>query len=584
MSLEINNKPSFKEYSKNNWAAFDLENSNKNEKLTTQQMADQFFGGKPLIKSEGYEVYTDETDPIKEQQIEEILVYKYYKGIFGDITVKLFASKDGVFLLERFRQIQEPTDKTIILFMEIDDKYNLYTIARMKVSKDLTDPKKVPFAEVLNFVRDHNITISPKEMRSLLEKKVLANKKSFLNWLMKIIKSPISDIFDFFTNEIFEQGANYFTSIAKGIENLKIDESGWNPKTEKGEYNPKLIPQSVWETIKPFYEHKNGTPNENVLNSQKVVSGIFDNLFELVEGTRKNFKSMITGMESYLPKSIYNVLNVEINGFFNKIVNVKKSLKSSLPSLQAIIYKNFTTANALVCGIYNSLIDVIAGIFSLIGFFFKAKAEWDKIKKEASDDFMLFIEYFLEIIEGIIESIRNFDISDFIVNTVVFEVQAAYKLYQWLTKSSVEVSLEQVFYYLGYIIGMIIDIVLETFLTGGVADVVKLFEGVASFMKNPLQNLSKTVAAAVKTASDTFSMGIEFIRFIIKKLKEGSKALFKQLSKWIDDIFNLGGKVKNFVKEIYDDFFSPKVREYLEKIGLHPTKIENGIFSMCPIS
>ncbi|MDQ0592024.1 hypothetical protein QFZ37_000393 [Chryseobacterium ginsenosidimutans] len=585
MSLEINNKLSFKEYSKSNWEAFGIEKSNKDEKLTTQQMADQFFGGKPLIKSENYEVYTDKTDPIKEQQIEEVLVYKYYKGIFGDITVKLFASKDGVFLLERYRQLQDPTDKTIVLFMEIDDKYNLHTVMRMKVSKDLTDTQKVPFAKILDFVREHSITISPKEMRNLIEKKVLANKKSFLNWLMKIIKSPVSEIFDFFEDKAFDAAAKYFDDIATGIESLKIEETGWNPKTEKGEYNPALIPESVWQTMKPFYEHKtNDDTNKNVQNYKKVISDIFDNLFGLVENTRKNFTSIIAGMEAYLPKSIYNMLSQEINKFFNKVVNIKNSLRKKLPSLEAIIYRNFTSANALVCGIYNSLIDIIASIFSLIGFFFKAKVEWDNVTKELSKDPYIYVEYFLEIVEGIIESVRTFDIIDFFVDSIVFQAQAAQKLYQWLTKSAVGVTLEQVFYYLGYIIGMIIDIVLETLLTGGVADVVKLFEGVTSFMKNPLQNLSKSIARILKTAGDAFAMGIEFIRYIIKKLKEGSKALFEQLSKWIDDIFSLGGKVKNFVKDIYDDFFSPKVREYLEKIGLHPTKYEDGVFNMCPIS
>lgn len=584
MSLNINNKPSFKEYSKNNWESFGVEKSNTDEKLTAQQMADQFFGGKPLVKSEGYELYTDETEPIKEQQIEEVFVYHSFKKIFGDITVKLFASKDGLFLLERYRQLEEPTDKTIVLFMEIDDRYNLHTVMRMKVAKDLDDPKKVPLAGILNFVKEHNVTISPKEMKNLLEKKVLANKQSLFNWLIRIIKSPISEAFNFFTDKIFEKGAEYFESIADGIHSLRIDETGWNPKTEKGEYNPTLIPEYLWQNLKNFYEHSTGeNPTPNLLNSKKIVSDIFDNLFELIDGTRKNFTKIIAEMEPFLPKSVYTIISKEIHHFFNKIMSVKTELKKSIPSLESIIYRSYTSANALVCGIYNSIIDIIAGIFSIIGFLFKAKVKVSELKNEVTNNPFLYAEYFLEIVEGIVESLRKFDIIDFLVNCFIFQAQAAYKLYL-LLKKSLEITLEQILYYLGYIIGIIIDIVIETLLTGGVADVAKLFEGVASFMKNPLENLSKSVSGVVKVAGDVFEMGIQLIRFIIKKLNEGSKAVFEQLSKWIDDIFGLGKKVKNFVKDIYEEFFSPKVREYLEKIGLHPTKYEDGVFSMCPIS
>ncbi|WP_146944554.1 hypothetical protein [Chryseobacterium hagamense] len=585
-----NERPSFNAISKAKWKELGISRP-KNEfafkQYSTQEMIDQFFGGKPFIKSGNYEVYTDETDPLKETLLEEVAVYQNFTGVFGDIKVKLFASKDGIFLLERFQEITEPEDKTIVLFLEIKDKesFNINTVMHMRAGQDLTDPSKVPFADILNFVRKHNVTISSDDMKELLEKGVIANKKTFWIWLLKIVKAPITDVFDFFgdkfTKFLYDGAANFFgETVVKAIESIKVEESGWNPNFQKGEFNPALIPQALWNELKPFYEHKaSKSPAKNYDDGQKVVSKAINGLFDLLDDKKKPILRIVAAAQSYLPKSIYKLISNELITFFDKVDDLKKLLKESVPSLQTTIYRSFTSANAYLCGIYNSLIDVVAGIFSIIGFFFRAKTTFEEI----SNNKMLYAEYFLEIVEGIVEGIRKFDVVDFFFQCFTFQAKMAYKLYQWVSNNAVEITMEEIFYYYGYIVGLIIDIVVETLLTGGVADVVKLFEGVADFMKNPLRNLVESIGKVVKTAGDAIVIGLEFIRFIIKKLKEGSKALFEELSRWMEDIFSLGEKVKNFVKDIYEEFFSPKVREYLEKLGLHPTKLEKGVFSLCPI-
>ncbi|PTT78080.1 MULTISPECIES: hypothetical protein [unclassified Chryseobacterium] len=586
-----NERPSFDTISKAKWKELGISQPNNGfafKQYSTQEMADQFFGGKPVIKSGNYEVYTDETDPIKEEVLEEVVVYQSFTEIFGDIKVKLFVSKDGIFLLERFQELTEPEGKTIVLFLEVDDDYNLHTVMHIRAGQDLTDPSKVPFADILNFVRKHSVTISPTDMKELLEKGVIANKKTFWTWLLKIVKAPITDVFDFFgdkfTEMLYDGAANFFgETVTKAIESIKVEETGWNPNPKKGEFNPVLIPQAMWNEMKPFYEHKASTsPPKNYDDGQKVVSKAINGLFDLLDDKKKPILRIVAGAKPYLPKSIYNVVSSELIAFFDKVDDLKKLLKDSIPRLQTIIYRSFTSANAYLCGIYNSLVDVVAGIFSIIGFFFRAKGLVEKIKSDP----MLYAEYFLEIVEGVVEGIRKFDVVDFLFQSITFQAKLAYKLYLWIKEksSNIDFTIEEVFYYFGYIVGLIIDIVVETLLTGGVADVVKLVEGVADFMKNPLRNLVESIGKVVKTTGDVMVMGLEFIRFIIKKLKEGSKALFEQLGRWMEDIFSLGEKVKNFVKDIYEEFFSPKMREYLEKLGLQPTKLEKGVFSMCPIS
>ena len=76
---------------------------------------------------------------------------------------------------------------------------------------------------------------------------------------------------------------------------------------------------------------------------------------------------------------------------------------------------------------------------------------------------------------------------------------------------------------------------------------------------------------------------IDFVSEIFIKLKKGAKALFDELKIWIEEIFNVGKKLRDLLKEAYEDFFGQKSRDFFEKIGLRPTKYENGVFNMCPI-
>ncbi|WP_336733135.1 hypothetical protein [Chryseobacterium sp. VD8] len=507
-------------------------------------MADTYFGGKPVIKSGNYEVYTDETDPIKETVIEEVIIYKSFDAVFGDIKIKLFASKDGVFLLQRYREMTEPDDKTIILFLEIDDGYNLHTVMRIRAGKDITDSKKLPFANILNLTREHSINVSPDDLKKLLEKGAIANKKTFWTWLLKIIKAPISDVYSFFSSKLYNGAADFFeNTIAKNIQSIKVSENGWNPNPKEGEFSPALIPEKIWQIMKPYYEHKaTDDPNLNFLGGEKTVNSVFNSFFEMLDSHKDKVTTILKSMKPYLPASIYKMFLDTARNFLGGISDLKKMLRESIPRLQSIIYKSFTIANAMLCGIYNSLVDIIAGIFSIIGFIFRFLA----IQEEFKDDPSLMADFFLEYMEGVFEGVMKFDAVDFFFEMISFQAKTALNLYRWITEKAPDITLEQVFYYYGYIVGIIIDIVVETLLTGGVAAVAKLFEGVAAFMRNPMEKLAQGIAKSVKFGKDLLAAVLEFMRMIVKKFKEGSKALFEELKLWMDEIFGVGKKVEDF--------------------------------------
>jgi hypothetical protein len=251
----------------------------------------------------------------------------------------------------------------------------------------------------------------------------------------------------------------------------------------------------------------------------------------------------------FFPELLFKKIRQSVNKFFAQFDKIEKYLKNPTTGIQAIIYKGFHTANALLCGIYNSFIDIIAGLFSIIGFLFEGVAAMADFGANKAD----YGEMFLELMENMLEGILSFDYGDFLIRWIVFEVKTVIKMTDWVLENVTGASLESIAYYFGYIVGLIIDIIVETLLTGGTAAVAKLLESASAFIKNPLAKIEAGINKIVGATKKLLDKLIDFITFISARLKKGSEAIFTDLNKFIDEVFGFG-------EEVADNVLTPAER------------------------
>jgi predicted double-glycine peptidase len=520
------------------------------QQKTSRQIANTYYGGKTVVEGNGFQIYSE--DPVFGGNIDEVVVYKSrFRQTIAGIDVVLFASKNGAFLLQRYMEAL-PNSNELILFLEIDDRYNHNTVMRAVAGAGLTNKKDMPFADILSFTRKHEVTVTPKSLKNLIEKGLYRNKVDFISWFLGLKDKSIGEIFSFFKKEALEGASAFFTKgIAENIVKLRISENGWNPSPKEGEYNPTFIPEVFYKEIKDFYEHKaSQNPYENLAGQKKINSRIVKSFFESINEAKDDFNSLLKNAETFFPAFIYKRINKSLTFFFNQIDKLEKFIADPLTGMQHIVYKNYQIANAFLCGIYNSLVDIIAGIFSIIGFIFKAVAAMDKV----NDRKVEYGEMFLELMEDLLEGILTFDYVEFFKQCITFQIKTIVRLVNWVEEMIPQITLEKGAYYYGYIIGIIIDIIVETLLTGGTAAVAKLAKSVESFILNPLEKITKVIT----TAESALNRIIEFIRMILREFKKGSKEIFSKLEKILNEVFGFG-------EEVADHGLSPKEKRAKDK-------------------
>ncbi|MBB4806735.1 hypothetical protein HNP38_002031 [Chryseobacterium defluvii] len=528
------------------------------KQLTAKQIANMYYDGKPVAEGNGYKIYSD--DPKLEGDIEEVVIYKTrFRQVINGIDVVLFASKSGAFLLQRYLEAL-PESNQLILFLEIDDRYNHHTVMRAVAGASLTQKKDMPFADILTFTRKHEVAVEPKVLKNLIEKGIYRNKVSLISQFLGLKDASIAKIFDFFKQELLQGAADFFMKdLADNISELRIFENGWNPHPKEGEYDPAFIPEMLHRELKKYYEHSfSKNPYENLEGQKKINTKIVQTLFKRINAAKTYFNNLLNTAENFFPAFIHKKLKQSLNLFFRQIDTMEKFLADPLTGLQHIMYRSHQIANAFLCGIYNSFIDIIAGIFSIIGFIFKAVAAMDKIKDRKVE----YGEMFLELMEDLTEGIMKFDFAGFFYQCITFQMKTAARLVKWINEVMPEFTLEKAGYYYGYIIGIIVDIIVETLLTGGTAAVARLAKTVESFMLKPLEKISKAIT---KTA-DFLTRILEFFQMILREFKKGRQEIFSKLEKFLDEVFGFGGKVSDNALTPAEKRWKDKQRKIQEKL------------------
>ncbi|MGE8432424.1 hypothetical protein [Chryseobacterium joostei] len=466
----------------------------------------------------------------------------YYYGV-QDVKnfafkVIIFSSTEATKLKECF-EVSSPKGREILIFVEDNSKDNVSgTYGAIKISEDvitfLNSKKRLAYdvydnTEIYKEIKAVVPELTDDQIKSLLQKGYIEDTRidiaktyfkvaSFFSSGISLIHPSLGIL----TNDAMRAAtSSVLEKVIETIEEARLEENRWQPRPPRLE-NGKLEENYQYKPL--ISSGKNGSGTVNFTEISRYL------------------KTMLT----------------EQNGFVKSLLNIKKDFKhdSEPKGLLEILYKSYLDAyyimhdiasnleniseieilkygakvyNALLCGIWNGLIDAVAGIFAMV------KMIYDGITlgKDFAQNIDKYLPTLLEQFDEIIQAIKNIDFTDIVKY-----------IYGKLKEIKLTFNPIACGYFIGYaygfIISLIIEIIVGTLVSGGtlsipiiiqkleetIFGIFRLGWGLIKGIARKIRTLSKFVVKSIKNIIERFQ---ELLRFF-----KGEKVSLKTL---IDDAF-----------------------------------------------
>jgi len=466
----------------------------------------------------------------------------------SELSVILFITKDGVKLERTYQKIDRFPPNEIVLFVEKDDAYNIFgSVIRVNSGSNINENTKIPYHDISKLSKTFEIGVRRKDIKEVLETHV-SNKENFFYLIRDGFLKGVS-ITRIPVNFALKEVADAMDTVSKEIQgNLKIESKYWQAYDKEGNeaaaYTP-LLPD-----FDAFIQTQDSNGNEN---HDQLLDVVYKRL-DLLE------KEMLSGIDKIPLEIIREYIKSKTTIFF-KIVDEARGFISVLAKkIENMAKDTFIFLNAFVVGLLNSLVDVIKGIFDLIGLICKIVVGMNKAQEQGAKTPASMFSLFVELFENALESTFK-----------LFAVKNIKAFFGFMTGLFVKffiapptISLDKLGYGIGYLIGFIIEEVVFAILTGGA-------KTVAEALKQAAKIYSSLLKGTYKAVKKTIQFSIEGILTMIKAIQEKLKRfpqLLDDLGKWLDEVL-ASVKAKAAVSNRFQQLFSldPLSAVILRKIG-----------------
>ncbi len=448
------------------------------------------------IKKSGYDFYKYEffSDKNRNGSVEknEELIFK----------LLLFVSTDGNKVKECYEVIK-PADDEIIFFLETDDDTLsddvLFGRTSEKIKKLYTDHSsgklyKTFFdGDILNKIKKHAGNINQEIIEELFLKGYIEKKGikqgffTFLKYTLMGISAPAKAL------------GWVLNKLGNGIDFLKISDEVWDTENDAYYFQKDKLIENLTissdklKSLKDFFTDKKDI---DVVGSD-ILKVVLDNII----------LQQITTIEAFI-ETYNNYVKEEIEEIFKTLEDLPPS---DSPSLSERI--------ALICGIWNGLIDFVSSIFKFFGSLLEAPFDISKNFQQT-----------LEMIDTFWKMLRDGTLYKNMKSSINYGMT---QIVQYLKKNSDDINWVRVYYIGGFSLAFLGTFFIPLANVAKIANAGKLGEILAKINSEVGKTISQT-AKFVKVNS-------------IQAYQKVSRALIDLL-----EIFNVGGqKLKKFVDDLW---------------------------------
>jgi hypothetical protein len=509
-------------------------------------------------------------------------------------VVKIFVSKDASYLAEAFEKTA-PGANEIAFFLE-DNRTDIFSgsTAMVKIGSDfqknLAKKEIIATIETSNsfFTRYHTdgenylLDFTDSQIIELIKTGQIANTSlSMAIGLFQVIN--VHNIILAPAYSIIAKGLFWITASARTY--IEFQEQHWNPnyKSENETENPKteFVPvlfSSIKSRIDKVYESE--------YDGVTFVGNALKNALEQKKsGFRSHFSSF--AQPNTPDFAISYTLNSYILGCLQSIENGLDYIISTVSEVMEIFKyigdKWLNAINAFYCGLWNSIVEIFLGFIDMIGFVFNLFS----VVANATKDAQSLVPQCLEIIDETLQTILKTDVVKIVTDVIskIIEKLKTFNIYA-LTNS---ISIEQVSYFLGSLLGQIVQQIVDEFISGGIKGVYDFLDKLGTVGPK----VKDFILAKIKSITNISGVAsienvIALLKYFVDLLKKGADDILK----FIDDLFDILEDAAELTAEIIDKIkhllgLSPDEIRLFDNLELKFVKIventEETVCSMCKV-
>lgn len=461
-------------------------------------------------------------------------------------------------------------------------KIKIYTSTRGEVIKQAYYECKVADDEALFFIEDNTGDVSKAKMYAKFGSKVLKNnlinitsERSSESLLKKYTGLDDNILKELIKNGIYEEESSIIRIFVTGFYNfmayigLPMKALGWIcEKLGEGIIEYLSLPESVWNTSSPDYFLKRENILETLIINPKLISQIRESLV--------NDPNKIE-INDLIPNFLVNNINLGLASVENLINQYNEYVITSINNLYDEVETDVIVINiqnqisqkvALLCGVWNGLIDFIGGLLVFIGQIAQLQNNIGSNLEDYLERFDSFCKVVSDLkIEDVTKAFNN--VYDEVVNYLKDDTKNDYNQ-------------DKIAYFTGFAIAFIATMFIPFTAFAKPLNVINKLKKAAvptELLEKVSQATTKTSNFVVKAGKETSETALKLIDNIISLLKEGAKAIeeflqniWKKIAEWFQEnrkVVTLVNKVDNnlilLVKTLRQN---PKYLDSLEYIKL----------------
>ncbi|MEI3788455.1 MULTISPECIES: hypothetical protein [unclassified Chryseobacterium] len=444
--------------------------------------------------------------------------------------VIIYSSTEATKLKECF-EISMPKGREILIFVEDNSTDNVSgTYGAIKISNDvlsfLNSNKRLEYdlydnSEVYKEIKAVVPELSDDQIKNLLKNgfiedfRVDAAKTYFK--VASFFSSGISLIhpsLGILTNDTLRAATStVLEKIIVFIEKGRLEENRWQPKLPRME-NGEIDKNYRYDPILSSGKNDGGAVNFTEISRYlKTMLTDQNNFVKLLLNIKKDFKS------DSQPKGLLEILYKSYLDAYYIMHDVASNLES-ISDMEILKYGT-KVYNALLCGIWNGLVDAVAGLFAMV------KMIYDGITlgKDFAQNVEKYLPSLLEQFDEVIQSIKKLNFTEI-----------AKYIYGKLKEINLTFDAVACGYFIGYaygfIISLIIEIVVGTLISGGTLDIPLILQK----LEEVIFGIFRLGWGSIKGTAKTLRTFSEFIVKSIQDLIKGFQELINFIKKGIPEI------------------------------------------------